>query len=116
MSVNKKIITALSSIANAYPGTYDSTGDSNPDVKYFVFNFNTIPADYKDNKPKVERYLLQIKYICPLGYNSLVDRKNVKKALNNAGFGWPPEIDLSDETSQIYLFECEDIEGIDYNG
>jgi hypothetical protein len=110
VSIESKIKSALEPLKyKVYPNTYSGPGTT----PYFVFNFDTIPDDFGNNKPKHERALVQVHLFCPHEFDSVTLRKNVKKNLSKAGFTWPVTTNASDENGQHYVFECQIAEGTD---
>lgn len=118
MSVDKKIINALSALA---PVERDELSDLS--APGYTFNYDTLPMAFRSNKPTYERYLIQVHLFCPADFNNLKLRENTKLALFNAGFGWPDEIDTGlenekpgDATLRHYVYECECTERILFEG
>lgn len=116
MSVNQLILDTLASLGiPVVPDRY--TGEES---RYCVFNYNTAPADYGDDDPKHERYLIQVHLFAPIGENILEIRRKVKRLLHGAGLTWPVEENATEtyettgEGGQHYIFECEYVEGIAY--
>ena len=102
MSLNSTLKTALESIAPTAPDVY--LGD---ETTYIIFNYNSIPADFGNDAPAHERYLVQVHLYCPHSVNSLSMRRSIKTALTGAGFTWPAYENASDEEGQHHVFECE---------
>ncbi len=112
MSVNQKIISALYGFGDPIsPGTYQ--GDSE---RYFAFDYSTLGADFGDDAPRHERYLVQVHFFCPLSYNSVSRSKDIKRALFTSGFTWPEMTNASDQDGQHLVFECEMAEGAGVDG
>ncbi len=109
MSIESRIDTALTSFG--YPIKADTyKGD---EKTYFVFNLDTFGDDHGDNKPQHEIALIQVHFFCPVGVNSVLTRKSIKKKLFQAGFGYPGMTDASDDTGQHWVFEVDAVEGVD---
>ena len=103
MSVESKIKTALNSLGyKIYPGNYNGA-----DETYFVFNHNTMPDDFGDNKPQHERALVQVHLFCPHEFNSVKLRKDTKAALLGAGLTYPSMTNAGDEDGQHWVFESQ---------
>lgn len=86
------------------------------DKTYFAFTYSTIPADYADDAPCHERYLVSVHFFCSLSLNVTALKKGARKALFAAGFTWPSIADASDENGRHLIFECEIAEGVDTDG
>lgn len=109
MTVDKTIRTALEPFEyDAYHNTYTGL-----DEIYFVFNYNVVPDSYSDDEPEYNRYVCQVHLYAPMTYNSITIAKQVKLALENAGFTYPEQVDASDEDGQHLVFECEFVEYIE---
>lgn len=109
MSVNQKIIEALSSFGYpVVPDVYTCEDDT-----YFAFNYSTSPIFFSDDAPRIERYLIQVHLFCPIKKNIVLLRKQAKQKLFTLGFSWPEEINASDRNEQHYVFECEAVEGVE---
>lgn len=120
MSVNQKIIAALKPIGvPVVPDTYDEKYDGKS-AAYCTFNYTTIPAEFGDDAPRCERYLIQVHFFCPERSKSLEQRGKMKRLLFQAGFTWPEEVNATntvedkDKRMQHFVFECETVEGIGY--
>lgn len=116
MSINSKIINALSSLSlPVRADVYDGTAD-----EYIVFNYFSQGADFANDAPRQEVYFVQVHYFCPIGKNSLSVRDRIKKALFSAGFTWPAvtnamSMAYSREVGeQHWVFETEYAVGVDY--
>lgn len=86
------------------------------DKTYFAFNYTVIPADFGDDAPCHDRYLVQVHLFCPLNVNITTLKKRVRQKLFAAGFTWPSVTDASDGNGRHIVFECEDAEGVDVDG
>lgn len=119
MSVNARIVAALAGEEipreRIYPGVCLDAVDL-----YYTFNFDALPDDFGNNRPGVERLLIQVHLFCPHDYNPLALRVLTKQRLFRAGFGWPAETDAtnrlakSGEEGQHYVFEVEAAGGVDF--
>lgn len=92
-------------------GVYTGKAD-----RYYVFNISTQGADYADDAPQHERYLVQVHFYAPLTFNFVGRRRMTKAALGNAGFSYPTCIDASDESGRHLVFETEYVEGVEGDG
>lgn len=115
MTLNKRIIEALESLGLPVLPWMDTQQYE----RCLIFNYSVLPTGHADDAPAFELYLVQVHYICPSGYNSLSERKAVKRALFRAGFSWPEETPANDSAQknsgnkQHYVFECQWLEGTD---
>lgn len=109
MTVDERIINALSGLA---PVERDEISDYR--APSYLFNYSTVPISFRNNKPTLERYLIQVHLFCPVDFNNLKLRADTKDALFAAGFGWPDEVDAGldkeapgDVTLRHFVYECE---------
>ena len=79
--------------------------------EYFVFNLQTIPADYADAEPQHERVIVQLHWFGKHTTNMTTAQKRIKRAIADAGFTYPALEDASDETAQHLVFEFQTAEG-----
>ncbi len=112
MSIDARIKSALDTFK------YDVSNKISyaKDATYFAFNYTVIPADYADDAPCHERYLVQVHFFCPLNVNITSLKQRIRQKLYAAGFTWATIEDLTDENGRHIVFECEDAEGVDLNG
>ena len=109
VSIESRIRLALEPFEyKVYPDTYNG-----PDKTYFVFNYNTIPGDFGNNRPNYERVLIQLHLFCPHDFNTVLLRKDIKLALLYAGFTYPSMLNANEENCQHWVFECEIAEAVD---
>ncbi|MBQ8616387.1 MAG: phage tail protein [Clostridia bacterium] len=112
MSVDSMLVAALTPFGfDVDNGVSFSKGRT-----YFAFNYTVIPADYADDAPCHERYLVQVHFFCPLDMNVTTLKKSVRQALFAAGFTWPAIVPDSDENGRHLIFECEIAEGVETDG
>lgn len=110
MSVEEKITAALAGF-----GLDVSNGVSFEGLApYFTFNCATVPADFGDDAPGHELYLVQVHLFAPLNVNITALKRQVKRALYAAGFTWPSLTDATGSLSRRdrpeerhIVFECE---------
>ena len=107
MSINATLKAALDPIAPAEADVYEGKAKT-----YIVFGYNSIPADFGDNEPSHERFLVQVHLFAPAGENTLSRRRRIKKALAAAGATWPSYTNASDKDGQHHVFECEIAEAV----
>ncbi len=82
------------------------------ETPYFVFNANIIPDNYADNEPQHERILVQLHLFAAMTLDTTTLRKEIKLAVQAAGFSYPSEEDVSDEDGQHVVFELEGVQGV----
>ncbi len=102
MSVNETIVSVLRPIAPVRADTYQ--GD---EEVYITLGYTSIPADFGDDQPAHERFLVSVHLFAPTGRNTVAARRAIKKALWEAGATWPTMTNVSDKEGQHLVFECE---------
>lgn len=103
MSINERIINAVTPIVSeCVPDFYDGEAEI-----YCTFNGDATPVAFGDDRPRARRWLLQLHFYCPRGYNSLATRLNLSRAIHGAGFTYPTEEDASDEVGQHFVLEFQ---------
>lgn len=109
MSVNSRIKDALAFLGYPiYPDMYDGENEV-----YFVFNINVTADDFGDNEPGYDINFIQVHLFCPHTFNSLAVRQKARKALMEAGFTYPGDIDAGDKNGQHRVFECEEVGAVE---
>ena len=108
MSINSVIIAALSPVTpEIEPDVYTGTATT-----YITFNYFTTGDDFADDATWHERFFVQVHFVCPLNYDSVSRRAEIKQKLFAAGFTWPSVTDATDSDGQHWIFECEYAEGL----
>lgn len=102
MSLNSTLKTALDPVAPVEADTYEGKS-----AVYITFNYNSLGADYGDDEPDHERFLIQAHLYAPTGYDTVSMRRDIKKRLAAAGTTWPNYTNASDKNGQHHVFECE---------
>lgn len=108
VSVDAMIKAALS----VFGDPVANTGYYGDAERYYVFNYTTTGADFADDEPEHERYLVQVHLFAPLDENIVQRKKQTKKVLQDAGFTWPETHNASEGDGQHIVFECEIAEGV----
>jgi len=108
MSIESDLKTALAQfgfpvVRNIYTGA---------EPAYFVLTINAMPTAFADNEPRYERNLIMVHLYCPHTQDTTALRKNIKVALQSAGFTYPAELDASDGEKQHVVFECQDARAV----
>ena len=80
--------------------------------RYYTFSCVSAGADYGDDAPGHEIYLVTIHFYAPLNENITARVRDTKRALFAAGFSWPETLNNSDDNGRDIIFECEYVEGI----
>ena len=102
-SVDKRIRSALIPFGyDVEKGVY--RGEDNT---YFVFGYNTIPIQPSDDTPEFERYLIWVRIVAPVTVKLTALLRQVKRALEQAGFTYPQSTLVDDADAQEYLLETE---------
>ena len=104
LTLNQRVIDALATVTDipVYFNTY--TGNA---LSYFVFTNNAVPEYFTDNEVMYVVNNVDLHFYCPETLNTTALRKQLKKALQTAGFTYPIETDVSDEHMQHFLYEFE---------
>lgn len=105
MTVNEKIIQALSPFGLKVTPDFFGGGAE----EYFTFNYaDDRASDFGDNEPIHVVAYMQIHYFCPVKKDHLKLKKEVRKALMEAGFTYPVVIDatVSGDEERHLVFEC----------
>lgn len=108
MSINSRLQEALEPIVpEVVPGIY--TGEA---AEYISYTYTEIPMDFGDDEPHGIRYLITARWYFPAdGSNPLAKKRQICRALRDAGFIYPTVTPLDDEVSRCYAFETEDVDG-----
>lgn len=105
MSVNQKIIAAVGALGlPVVPGVDGAHRD-----RVITFNYELIPAQWADDRPRYWRALIQVHLMLPPSENGLALKGALAKALADHGFIWPEIADATDQEGQHYVFETEQI-------
>ena len=105
MTVNERIIQALSPFGLKVVPDFYGEGDE----EYFTFNYADDRAvNFADNKPINVIAYMQIHYFCPVKKDYLHLKREVRKALLEAGFTYPSVTDatVSGDDERHLVFEC----------
>lgn len=105
--MNKKLKDALDTLGDPVEMGEVIGGD-----QYYSFNYTILGADYSDDAPNHQRYLIQVHFYCPRTFDTVQRIRDTQNALFSAGFTWPDVITGSDEDGQHIIFECEGVEGV----
>lgn len=104
MTVNEKIIEALSSVG--VPVTPDFNGGGKQE--YITFNFADDRAvEFGDDAPLFDVAYMQIHYFLPSEKNYRETKKRIRKLLFDAGFTFPDVTEVTEGKKRHLVFECE---------
>lgn len=112
-SVDALIVSALSDIAPVWNAVKEENENKTVEETYFVFNYSTYGADYADDDPNAERYLVQVHLYAPLASSTSGIIKQAKKALHDSGCLWPETQNASDNAGRHIVLETEYVSGVD---
>ena len=113
MSVDSKISTALE---NVLPGAVFPNLYTGALLNYAVWAYTEIPTVFADRAPHAARYLVQVHYFLPHKENPNPVKRQLQRALFDAGCTWPSILNASDAEGQHYVLECEYADGGGYYG
>jgi len=89
----------------------------------YTFHYSTIGANFADDAPGHEIYLVSVHLFVKDNAPSLSLREQTKRLLFMAGFTWPEETNVGIDGEinakggyQHYVFECELVQGVDVDG
>lgn len=82
--------------------------------RYYTFSYASLGAAYADDRPNLERFLIQVHLFAPLSENIQQQKIETKRALFFAGLGWPETQSLTDEDARHIVFECEAVKEVFY--
>lgn len=112
MSVDKQLKDALGGLGLPLAsGVYTREATT-----YLTYNYDTMPAQFADNRPWMERVLIQVHLVTPVQTALLPLRRRVHNALVRGGFSWPEVVDASEKEVRHLVFECEVLVPVDEGG
>lgn len=107
--MESRIVSALAFTGyGIYNNTYTGT-----DNAYFVFLIDIMPRMFANDEAQYAINDVSLHFYCPVTQNTVELRKQIKKAIQDAGFTFPNELDVSDEHLQHIVFEFEGEEYVD---
>ncbi len=107
MSINKTLKAALGHVAPVRADAYEGGEEV-----YITFGYTSIPADFGDDEPSHERFLISVHLFAPTGRNTVSLRRAIKEALAGVGTTWPTMTNATDKDGQHLVFECEMAEAV----
>lgn len=112
MSINETIIRAVTPIVPVcVPDVYKPDAGETPETVYCVFNYTETPEVFGDDEPEVIRYLVQLHLYLPLGQTSVQLKRQLRRAMLDAGLTVGDFTNSSDLEGQHYVLECEWADG-----
>lgn len=107
MNVNEVIIQAVTPIVPVcVPDIYRPDAGEKPAEVYCVFNYTESPDVFGDDEPQAIRYLIQLHLYLPLRQTPIRMKRQLRRAMLDAGFIVGDFINASDEEAQHYALEC----------
>ncbi len=112
MSINETIIQAVTPIVPVcVSDVYRPDAGETPAEVYCVFNYTESPDVFGDDEPQAIRYLIQLHLYLPLGQTPLRLKRQLRRAMLDAGLAVGDFLNLTDEDGQHYTLECEYADG-----
>ena len=107
MNVNEVIIQAVTPIVPVcVPDIYRPDAGEKPAEVYCEFNYTESPDVFGDDEPQAILYLIQLHLYLPLGQTPIRMKRQLRRAMLDAGFIVGDFINASDEEAQHYALEC----------
>lgn len=110
MSVEARIKAALDVFGDPVEKSVLYASSEERPARYYTFSCESMGADFGDDEPGCERWMVTVHLFAPLAENCILRTKETKEALSVAGFTWPRCIDATDENGQHLVFECETVD------
>lgn len=111
MSVNERIIAAATAVVPVcVPGAYAPAEGEAAEI-YCTFNVTQVPECFGDDAPEVLLDLVQLHLFAPRGMNTMTLRRDLRRAVFQAGFTYPTVEDASDLEGQHFVLEFQGVEG-----
>lgn len=108
MSINETIIKAVTPIVPVcVPDVYRPDAGETPAEVYCVFNYTESPDVFGDDEPQAIHYLIQLHLYLPLGQTPLRLKRQLRRAILDAGLAVGDYTNASDLESQHYVLECQ---------
>ena len=111
LQTNSMAAALQAACESVLPGAVFPNVYTGPLLKYIVWNYETLPSVFAEERPDAARYLVQVHFYLPRKENPQAAILAIQWALSNAGFTWPDTIDASDDDGQHWTFECEYADG-----
>ena len=109
MTVNERLIAAILPLVSVCePNNYDGTAS-----EYCVFRYDESPEVFSDGSPGVILAPVILDWYLPKGVNPIKKKRQMCKAIFDAGFTYPYVTNVSDGGAQHFVFEFEVGDGED---
>lgn len=116
MTVEERIVAALAPFGDPVEKSLLYAAAGELPERYYTFSCSSFGADYGDDEPGHERWLVSVHFFAPRHGNYSRRVRDTKRALFRAGFTWPSAVDASDQEGQHVVFECEIAEEVEPDG
>ena len=111
MSVNGTIIRAVTPIVPVcVPDVYKPDAGEAPAEVYCVFNYTESGAVFGDDEPQAVLYSIQLHLYLPLGRTPVQLKRQLRRAMLDAGMTVGDFTNASDLEGQHYVLECQALE------
>ena len=108
MSINETIIQAVTPIVPVcVPDVYRPDAGETPAEVYCVFNYTETSTLFGDDEPQAILYLVQLHLYLPLGRTPIQIKRQLRRAMLDAGMIVGDFTNASDLEGQHYLLECQ---------
>lgn len=105
LTMLKSAITPI--VAECHPGSYAGNA-----AEYIVTNCTELPIFFGDDEPQAMKYLVQVHWFFPPHMNYRAKKKQLCKAISNAGFAYPTMIPVATDANKSHItFETEACDG-----
>lgn len=112
MSINETIIKAVTPIVPVcVPDVYRPDAGETPAEVYCVFNYTERGTVFGDDEPQAVLYLIQLHLYLPLGQTPIRLKRQLRRAMLDAGCAVGDTLNLTDLEGQHYVFEFEYADG-----
>ena len=103
MTVNELLIAAITPLVPVCkPDSYEGTAS-----EYCVFRYDESPEVFSDGHPDVILSPVILEWYLPVGVNPIKKKRQICRAIFEAGFTYPYVTNASDGGYQHYVFEFE---------
>lgn len=107
MNVNEVIIQAVTPIVPVcVPDIYRPDAGEKPAEVYCVFNYTEAATLFADDEPQAVDYLIQLHLYLPPRQTPIRMKRQLRRAMLDAGFAAGDFTNASDEEAQHYVLEC----------
>ena len=108
MATDERIVAAVTPIvAICEPDMYTPESGEAVAEEYCTYNVNSVPSAFGDDRAALTTELVQIHWYLPNGVRPTEKKRQLCRALQEAGFTYPTVENAGDSTGQHWVFECE---------